>query len=175
MERRRIADWCRWGLTIAAAVLVGTAVVSCFCSFVFGHGSTDGRRSWSLWVAGGRLEFWVIWLAEPNAADSRWCIERKPAKEWRWGMEEDMRFIGWAGGVLLRHADTPTVSFQRCGTTLLYPFLLTSVPAAILWYRARRRFGPGRCVSCGYDRRGLVGGADAKCPECGTPPTLPSK
>lgn len=31
--------------------------------------------------------------------------------------------------------------------------------------RARRRLGHGRCLACGYDRRGLA--AEAPCPECG--------
>jgi hypothetical protein len=34
----------------------------------------------------------------------------------------------------------------------------------------RVRSSRNRCPSCGYDRRGLVGDADAKCPECGTVP-----
>jgi hypothetical protein len=42
---------------------------------------------------------------------------------------------------------------------------------------ARRfiRHAAGRCSTCGYDRRGLVGGADAKCPECGTVPAAAAK
>jgi hypothetical protein len=41
--------------------------------------------------------------------------------------------------------------------------------------RLRRRRVLGHCISCGYDRRSLVGGADAKCPECGTVPVPASK
>jgi predicted Zn-ribbon and HTH transcriptional regulator len=52
------------------------------------------------------------------------------------------------------------------GISLLYPVILTSISAALLWYADRRRFKLGSCSTCGYDRRGLP--ADAKCPECGT-------
>ncbi len=48
--------------------------------------------------------------------------------------------------------------------------LLTAMPTAWLFWRDRRR-APGLCVKCGYDLRG----ADHKvCPECGSPPPLPS-
>ena len=49
------------------------------------------------------------------------------------------------------------------------------VPAMIMWWpqvRGTFRKKKGLC-SCGYDRDGLA--ADAKCPECGTVPTLPSE
>jgi hypothetical protein len=50
--------------------------------------------------------------------------------------------------------------------------LVIVVPLAFyLVWRDRRLSRPGRCEVCGYDRRGLVGGADAKCPECGTVPS----
>jgi hypothetical protein len=57
--------------------------------------------------------------------------------------------------------------------SVLYPVLLTTIPAAFLWYQDRRRFGPQGCQKCGYDRRGLA--ADSKCPECGTVPAGASK
>lgn len=45
--------------------------------------------------------------------------------------------------------------------------------AAFLWYRGRRRPGPGHCPNCNYD---LTGNESGKCSECGaviasTPPS----
>jgi hypothetical protein len=57
---------------------------------------------------------------------------------------------------------------HQYGVVLLYPVLLTALPAALLWYADCRRSKPGACGRCGYDRAGLA--ADAKCPECGTAP-----
>jgi hypothetical protein len=53
-----------------------------------------------------------------------------------------------------------------------YVTILPLVPvplivSVVLWPR-RRRFGPGLCQSCGYDRNGLA--IDAACPECGSTP-----
>lgn len=56
------------------------------------------------------------------------------------------------------------------GTSLLYPILLTSLPAVLLWYTDRRRPRPHACPKCSYDRRGLA--PDTKCPECGTTPVM---
>ena len=57
--------------------------------------------------------------------------------------------------------------------TLIYPGLLTTAPAAILWYRGRRRPGAHQCAKCGYDRRGLA--PDAAYPECGKPHSEPGE
>jgi hypothetical protein len=95
-----------------------------------------------------------------------WQISRSDI--WLWGRSGEVRGPGntrqWSAGVLsTRHAYGWEV-----GVSMMYPAALTLAPAALLWYADRRRFGPGLCKSCGYDRAGLA--ADAKCPECGTVP-----
>ena len=48
---------------------------------------------------------------------------------------------------------------------LWIPWLVIAPPAAWAYLRARRRFGPGHCTTCGYD---LAGNTVGVCPECGT-------
>jgi len=73
------------------------------------------------------------------------------------------------------NADRWTPVFWRAGNAnlgrrwavavpLWMPFLLVSVPTAILWWRDRRHVPPGHCRKCGYNLTGNVSGI---CPECG--------
>ena len=48
------------------------------------------------------------------------------------------------------------------------PLVALAVPSALAWWRRLRRFRPGQCRQCGYDRAGL--GAGVVCPECGGAP-----
>jgi hypothetical protein len=101
-------------------------------------------------------------------------------RDWsRWELECDANYLdlsdstmwwdssdpAWRAGVLWERLG-PNVG---AGVSLVYPVLLTAIPAAFLWYKYRRRYGPHQCQKCGYDRAGLA--ADAKCPECGIVPT----
>jgi hypothetical protein len=47
---------------------------------------------------------------------------------------------------------------------------LIALPTAGLWYIDRRRCPPGFCRHCGYN---LTGNVSGRCPECGTPTTVP--
>lgn len=76
-------------------------------------------------------------------------------------------------------ADVGFISASRQGVEsriVLVPLWLIAAilggPLAWSWLRrrrVRRRVADGRCVKCGYDRRGLGGGA--ACPECGVVPS----
>ncbi len=84
---------------------------------------------------------------------------------WRW--EAGERYV----------ADVGFISASRQGVEsriVLVPLWLIAAvvgaPMLLGWARrrrARRREAGGRCVKCGYDRRGL--GKTMACPECGTP------
>lgn len=56
--------------------------------------------------------------------------------------------------------------FSIIGTSLWIPFLLVSIPTAILFWRERHRVPRGHCPKCGYD---LTANMSGRCPECGTP------
>jgi hypothetical protein len=60
-------------------------------------------------------------------------------------------------------------NFVRSWGMPLWVIVLPLGGGATAAWIARRGSVPGHCSRCGYDRRGLVGGA--KCPECGTVPT----
>jgi hypothetical protein len=93
----------------------------------------------------------------------RWRRFRKWAK-WTCTVGAVLLVIVIAASFLL----APSLFGWAILVDVMPPVALTLIPAALLWYADRRRFAPHQCKRCGYDRRGLVGGADAKCPECGT-------
>lgn len=56
---------------------------------------------------------------------------------------------------------------------LWMPTVFVIIPTAAMWWFSMCRTRSDSCAHCGYDRSGLVGGNDAKCPECGKVPRSP--
>jgi hypothetical protein len=168
MKWRRLRKWAKWTCTLAAAVALGVAVLSRFywCTWsTMCHSGEDLRYVFAARgvIRAGKLDE-IRGIIAPS--ESGWFIQRSSGWSWgRWGDDppggsrED-----WRAGILWR----ATPGAWAVGVSVLYPVGLTLIPAALLWYRDRRPFGPGLCKKCGYDRRCLA--ADAKCPECGTVP-----
>ena len=89
-----------------------------------------------------------------------------PGWEWGWTNppRSNPRADDWHYG--FSYSRSPSGFFF--GMTLVYPALLTTLAASLLWrwdFVVRRRERVGLCKKCGYDRRGLAAGA--ACPECG--------
>jgi hypothetical protein len=168
MRRGRFGTWAKWACTLAAVVAVGVAVASGVRSCGVHFGSMSGRWGCSVQAERGTLVLLIMGDQAPVGRQRRLYLDCETAKEWRWGTEEDMRFLGWVGGVWARHAESPPLSVWYLGTTVLYPVLLTTIPAAFLWYKDRPPRGPHACKGCGYDRRGIA--AEGPCPECGSAP-----
>jgi hypothetical protein len=168
MRRRWLRKSAKWTCTIAAAMVVGAAVFSLFRSAYFGYVLKDGSTAIQVELTGGSLRILAIRYYDLMARvnDEGWRISNPST--WRWGMNPpagtDSR---WRGSVGWDNGWWPGAPLFA-DVTLLYPFLLAAIPAGLLWWKDLRRFGPGRCPKCGYDRAGLA--AATTCPECGTPP-----
>jgi hypothetical protein len=166
MRRRRLLRWAKWTSTLAAGLALGAAVFSGLFMSYYEIVSADTRRSSLLFLGEGLA--WCRYSAshtrDSNARPSGGGVGR--LVRWDWGLTGDARShllgLNWRAGVLW----TRTPFGWELGVSVVYPVLLTTIPAAFLWYKDRRRFGPHACKGCGYDRRGLP--AEAKCPECGT-------
>jgi hypothetical protein len=163
MKRPRLRKWAKWACTLAAGVAVGAAVFSRFYSYRWHVVASDKSSQRATGLGEG-----LLWSAHLNGVMPQDATRSmlKRAEGWRWGLASDSPGSMWRGGLCC----TRRGFGAQIGVSVMYPVLLTVAPAALLWYADRRRSGPYACKECGYDRRGLVGvgGADAKCPECGT-------
>jgi hypothetical protein len=164
-RRVKWAAWGRWACTLVAGLLAVLAVFSAFWGISYSSVSADGNVMVFVCVeaglvnAGRDADFGFPEYAGQSG------VRLHPTREWHWGVQDEPHTASdWRTG--FEWTWNPTQRFA--GVSLVYPTALASVAAAVLWYRHRRAFGPGRCRKCGYDRRGLS--ADAKCPECGTVP-----
>jgi hypothetical protein len=165
MKRARLRRWSKWACTLAAGVAAGLAVFSAFWGIGYVSVSGDGDVYWCTSVEAGLITCYrqsdFAELGYPGG--SRFWFSRTGAWHWRayYGMFGVYNPDTWHAGVSFVWN-----SEQRfLGSSLAYPVVLFTIPAALLWYVDRRRFGPGQCKKCGYDRRGLAEGS--KCPECG--------
>jgi hypothetical protein len=169
MRWRRLRKWAKWTCTVVAVLAVGQAVVSRFFAWDYHTSSNSGDSVWTVRIGTGQVL--VIRWEEVGQRNLKLPSEWRGWWEsyWYWGYPSEKspydRLFTWHAGILY----SPDPSFWVAGASVLYPVAVTLIPAALLWYADRRRFGPGLCTKCGYDRRGLA--ADAKCPECGTVPS----
>jgi hypothetical protein len=169
MRRRRIRKWAKWACTVAAVLAVGVAVVSRFRGVAYLIADSADTNCLIVGFGEGLVGFT---FRGPAPADrppgpSSWLIG--PSERWLWGLSRDLPALAPAGhggaGVLWWN----TASERGFLVSVLHPALVTSIPAALLWYADRRRLRPGACGGCGYDRAGIA--PDTACPECGKVPT----
>jgi hypothetical protein len=165
MRRRRVRTWAKWGATLATVLAVGAAVASRFWTVAYMRFSADGVTSRHLFLGEGLVEIFELgdWPTIQIVRNEGWFVTT--ATRWRWvAAQGPGRHPGAAhggAGVIWWKSSTDL----GVELSLLNPVVLTTIPAAFLWYKDRRRFGPHACKGCGYDRRGLR--AEARCPECG--------
>ena len=165
MKRPRLKKWAKWGCTLAAVLVAGFATSTRFYSYSLEFPANGGRDLRFVSVCTGRL-----WVGEyrnvppqGQVAGPDWNMGRYSG--WHWCLVPDPSDIGaegaWHWGVLWSSNQLG----RFAGVSVIYPAALTSLVAGLLWYTGRR-FKPGQCNKCRYDRRGLT--PAAPCPECGT-------
>jgi hypothetical protein len=168
MRRRRFTKWAKWACTLAAVVCVGVAVFSRFYLMRAYRFGDDDKALWLIDLEGGLLCGARVPGVRPDEVghQPRFSVQR--SARWSWGLTSDGSAIPgslkWHCGILCNRLNPG----WSVGMSVVYPVLLTTIPAALLWYKDRRRLGPHACQKCGYDKSGIA--VDTKCPECGTVP-----
>jgi hypothetical protein len=160
MTRRRLRKWAKWAFTLAAAAAAGLAI---FSGLYWSRWTTVLNQASTLRFV--RLSAGLLTIEEiddksvaGSAVWAPWQKEWSPA--WDWGLSWNAT-PPWYLGVLYKRS----AAYRGYGMSMVYPVVLTCLPAALLWYTDPPRFGPGRCHKCGYNRAGIA--SDKACPECG--------
>ena len=149
MRRRRFTRWAKWACTLAAVLCVGAGVVSYFFEFGF-YAQYSYSSTLATW---GCLHV---------------CVDRRPSAPPFWcGVRCGWGHASYANLLWLPRLVSNPGYNALAWVPFWIPAVCLAIPAAFLW---RRRFGPGHCAKCGYDRAGLFD--DTKCPECGTTPRI---
>jgi hypothetical protein len=168
MRRRRFRIWAKWVCTLAAVSAVGLALLNLFYAVGYERFARTPPGVREFQIASGIL--WIQYVPGGTLAEVTskpgWSLVR--SRGWTWALSKYHAgpYSGWDWRAGLLYSNES--GGRSLGISLAYPVLLTTIPAALLLYTDRRRFGPGRCVRCGYDGAGLAPGAN--CPECGRLP-----
>lgn len=147
---RRLQRAAKW-TGLAACVLIA-AMYAASVKHIFGATYLAGQTyERSVWTHLGAIEYHCASCpGDPAPLGLNWTFQR-------WGVGSFPWLPRWRFG----RSDQVVIP-------LWLPFTVAAIPTAVLFYRDRpaaRRAREGKCVTCGYDLRGLAPGAP--CPECG--------
>ena len=172
-RRHRLRRITKWG-GLVLVVLFGAAWFVTGWYWV----SVSNGASISVFLTDGAC--WIIWKtrdALPTAppVPGRTRFGRAPSVPWgaKEGFDvgrEPEQTPSWVHRLrlprtwLARNRRVPKHANDDLIVPLWLPALLLAIPTAFLFYRDRRRPGPGHCQKCAYDLTGNVSGT---CPECG--------
>lgn len=112
----------------------------------------------------------MSWRTDPLQATSgfQWHAST-PMEAYSLGEEFEEVVCGIAAEVVRPAYRDRTVVVRRALFRLDSQAFLLSDLACLPWVIRRLRLAGGRCMTCGY----ILGGASARCPECGEVPTGP--
>ncbi len=150
LRRKHLRFAAVWIGSLLTAVIVIALIASGWFSF---HAAFRGV---SIGIYGGRLETsWTGRLGVLGTFAPQW--DRNP-----WAMQW---WFDW------RTVPLTSTSLYTLMVPLWVPMLLTAASTLFAW-RARGRFNPAICPTCGYSQAGVPKGSP--CPECGKhhPPDL---
>src|SRR5262245_47348443 len=132
MRRRRLRKWAKWTCTGASGTTIALLVLSRF--FACGaHFVPEGtRRVPGVGIGGGLVSAWTEyeWTPGLTMPPPGWHFGR--ASRWRWGTAGEKwpaaAMYHWSAGFCWSKDPLGWTA----GVTLVYPVLLTSIPAAFL-------------------------------------------
>lgn len=161
-RRQRLRRMLKWTCPALLVLLAGLWLISSRWFVMYGDSGNDlaDSRAWAIGLRQGTAHIAVVDRRAERAYND---THVDGSHHW---MPHGFHF--WRVRTPQPMAWSPEFQRDYCSWGLLVPlwipFLACALPTAWLFWRDRRRYGPGHCRRCGYD---LTGNTSGRCPECG--------
>ena len=153
-RRLWLLGFLNWGCTGTCSLTVIAWAVSTLCTPVYQHRMGATACSWTL-ARGTLFLDCLYWPPGTRSTDFEHQFAGRHFLPGYQRVEPTSCFPNVSNPIIFTNAWLP----------LWIPFVLTAIPAALLWWRDR--LPPhGNCQNCGYNLTGNISGI---CSECGTP------